>query len=140
MVRRWLIRVPFLLALAFIVGVWIASYFGAITAVDSRFGNLWQVTIVQGLDDFDKIPLSMKPGMEFRFLRHDTAKDRFVDDTTFGFDFGENPVIPGMWRIVFPMWLPAIVLSLLNWFVWRKTRGRSVGGAFVVEVAGGLKA
>ena len=43
---------------------------------------------------------------------------------------------PDLWLIIFPLWLPALLLVVLNGLVWRWTRRRRVGAVgFPVEPA-----
>ncbi len=134
MVRRWLIRLPFLLALAFVVGVWIVSYFLGIFVRMNLAGHSWDVTAVQGLGGLEiGSPYSIVPTV-LHFGQFAHAKDLNLEPTTFGFRCR-----PRMWNIgwpqyVFPLWLPTLLLAGLNWFVWRKTREKGTARGFPVEV------
>ncbi len=139
MLRRWLIRVPFLLALACVLSVWVVSYFGALAAYTDSHGDRKYISAVQGLWDMGEVGSpGYAPGSHFQFYGGWNSKDWNLPPTTLGFYYGRPlPVYRGF-EIVFPLWLPALVLAGLNWFVWRKTRGKGVGGvgrAFPVEAA-----
>ena len=56
--------------------------------------------------------------------------------TTLGFYGGAVPRLPDSLLIVFPLWLPTLLLLALNWLVWRMTRRRGEGRGFPVEPAG----
>jgi hypothetical protein len=135
MVRRWLIRLPFLLALALVVGVWITSHIGLLYT-DKRFaGRLWTIFVIQGLATFDVEAPYTHPDepFSFDFSRKYTAKDVIPMPTTLGFYAGRWRGEPDTLLLIFPLWLPSVMLSGLNWFVWRKTRAKYNGRGFPVE-------
>lgn len=129
MLRRWLIRLPFLWTLAFLVALWITSYFWGV-AVECRAGG---IGVVQGLGIIGKYPepIGSVTEWEFFFQPHATAQDCFVDSTVFGFHYGTTKYLD--LQIVFPLWLPTLFLAALTWFVWRKTRPKAIGKPFPIE-------
>jgi len=137
MLRRWLIRVPCLLALAFVVGVWVASYFGALVVASYPGGRICWAGFAQGLVQIDEQWNRPAPTdfVRFNFYHHQTAEDLYFDPTTLGFYLGQESGMTDTFALGFPLWLPALLLAGLNWFVWRKTRAKRVGGAFPVEVS-----
>jgi hypothetical protein len=51
-----------------------------------------------------------------------------------GFYAGRCEPYPDSVDVLFPLWLPTLLLSSLNWFVWRKTRPKIMAErAFPVE-------
>ncbi|HVT81139.1 MAG TPA: hypothetical protein VHM90_10825 [Phycisphaerae bacterium] len=134
MVRRWIIRVPFLLALACVLSVWAVSYFGALAVFKESPGDRRYIGAVQGLCDIGEIHPALEPlAPQSLFYPGSNAKAWGIPPTTLGFFWGDP--FPYYFEIVFPLWLPAVVLAGLNWFVWRKTRAKGVGRAFPVEAA-----
>jgi len=132
MLRRWLIRSLFLLALAFVVGAWVTSYFGGIVAITSFGGRFWAVGAVQGLGiTAEGSSSSVVSGFHFG-----GTADGLVP-TILGFGWGEESdpfsTDPPYLESVFPLWLLTVVLAGLNWFVWRKTRAKYNGRGFPVE-------
>ncbi len=130
MFRRWLIRMPLLVALAFVVSVWVGSYFGGIGLQKCVARREWDVGAVQGLaymsevsGDFPNQPLRM------------TAPNHLSGPKTLGFSHSSWQRFPDILAIVFPLWFPTIILSVLCLFVWRKTRAKYNGRGFPVEPA-----
>jgi hypothetical protein len=76
MIRRWLIRVPCLLALALVVGVWITSYFGVISVLIHSGNRTLGVNVVQGLGALGAMldDPSGDPLFNFYYFRGITAK------------------------------------------------------------------
>ena len=145
MIRRWLIRVPFLLALAFVVGVWVASYFWGIFVHTHLIDRLCQMGGVHGTGEIighmggvhgigeiivDRWPVGpysiISPGL--------TPKEQNLH-LTFGFYIGVVPCALHRFAIVFPLWLPTGLLAGLNGFVWKKTRHTGPVRGFPVEPA-----
>jgi len=133
MIRRWIIRALFLLTLAFVVAAWVTSYFGGIVAITSFGGRFWAVGAVQGLGfTAEGSSSSVVSGFHFG----GGTADELVP-TILGFGWGEESdpfsTDPPYLERVFPLWLLTAVLTLLSWFVWRKTRARYNGRGFPVE-------
>ena len=135
MLRRWIIRSLVLLPLACAVGVWIASYFGLFVMNMNLKPYEHALGAVQGLGTYGYVPLARPPSsmFYFNFYRHLTARDGYLDSTTLGFRWGTVPRIHDSLQIIFPLWLPTLLLAALNGFVWHKTRKRTTRGAFPVE-------
>ncbi len=141
MLRRWLIRTPFLMALASVLTIWIASYFGGLTVWKWYPGVFLNVDFVQGSCDVgeDRDAIYYAWGPEFHFHPRVTTANQMWPRTTLGFFWG-NPS-PHAWprtdefHFIFPLWLPTLLLAALTWFIWRKTRPKSIGHAFPVEDA-----
>ena len=91
MIKRWLIRLPFLLALALVVGVWVTSYFGGIGVGGWRRGRNWDIVVVQGNGMLKEDPVYSYPRgpMDFIFARNAKAKSWGVEPMTFGFRIGQ---------------------------------------------------
>ena len=141
MLRRWVIRVPILLGLGCVLSVWVASYLGAVE-MSWQSENFWDIGGVQGLCVVSKsqviFPGTSPPHIDF--AERVTVEGRFgahgPPRMTFGLYCGKGPGLADSYLVIFPLWLPAIVLAGLNWFVWRKTRDKGVGRAFPVEGTG----
>jgi hypothetical protein len=135
MLRRWIIRLPFLLALVFVVGVWPASYFGLFCVVMRTPYHDREIGALQGLAELSKHS-DHRGGFsrpQFVFFPSRTAKEEGLEPTIFGFRCGEDATDPGSLLIAVPFWLPTLVLLLLNWLVWRTTRANpGPGRAFPV--------
>jgi hypothetical protein len=129
MVLRWLIRGVCLALLAGVVGVWAGSYAGWLHIHKFTAGRDWGVGAVQGLGFMirsDYVGLPTEP-LEFIFERRWTAKSILLPPRSLGFYGGRWPREPDSWLIIFPLWLPALLLVVLNGLVWRWTRRRKVG-------------
>jgi hypothetical protein len=135
MIRRWLIRLPFLLALALVVGAWIRSYFGELDVYQMTKGFYWDVGAVRG-QGFLGVDLSspypVKP-LTFSFSSGETREDFLNAPTTWGFYGGPVPLWRDAYVIIFPLWLPTLLLAVGNGFVWRKTKKRNTGQGFPIE-------
>ena len=59
------------------------------------------------------------------------AESRGLPPRTLGFFGGRVPGDPDSWLIIFPLWLPTLLLVALNGWVWRWTRRRKVGAGAV---------
>jgi hypothetical protein len=137
MIRRWFIRLPCLVALTLVVGVWITSYFGGIVVSRKLPDSYCGIVAGQGLVTFGKEPHAHS-GFEppnFRFDPHEFVRFGAFGSPTLGFRYTGMPNIPDSLVIVFPLWLPTVVLAMLCWYVWRKTRGKYNGRGFPVEAA-----
>jgi hypothetical protein len=129
MVMRWLIRGVCLALLTGVVGVWAGSYAGAFEMDKRAAGRDWSAVTVHGLgcmvrSERDVSAYPTRP-LQFEFRRGWTAED-------FGLPPGficmpTLPWRPDSWQIIFPLWLPALLLVVLNGLVWRWTRRRKVG-------------
>ena len=138
MVMRWLIRGVCLVLLAGVVGVGVGSYVGWVQMDKCSAGRIWVVGAVQGLGFMDQSGDLGYPTMslEFGFLRGPTAKLTGLPPRTLGFYGDRWPWDRDGCTITFPLWLPAVMLVVLNGFVWRWTRRRAVGAVgFPVEPA-----
>ena len=131
MKKRWLIRSLFLLPLLCVVAVWVGSCFGRIDvemAVGSRGLGL---SSVQGLLSVQELPFRISRS-HLDFKRGANA-DLWWRDHPTGLHIGRIFDIPGSLVLIFPLWLPTLLLLGLLWFVWRKTRTKVAGRAFPVE-------
>jgi hypothetical protein len=136
MVRRWIIRVPFLLALAAVVGVWVGSYFGGLSIRVDYLGRMWVADAVQGQACFLSVPYEgLKPNVYLRFQRPKTASDWNIAVSFPGFRYSDYLGITRSHDLVFPVWFPTLLLAALGGFVWRKTRYKGPGRGFPVEPA-----
>jgi hypothetical protein len=134
MVLRWLIRGVCVLVLAGVLGVGVGSYVGSLLMGEFSAGRYWGVGAVQGLGFMDRtgdMGFPTRP-LRFYFERGETAAD--LPPRTLGF-YGGRWRAPHEWLIIFPLWLPALLLGVLNVFVWRWTRRRTLGTGFPVEPA-----
>jgi len=132
MLRRWLIRVPCLLALAFVVGVWVTSYFAEIAVNKEATGRAWVVLAAQGLGSMGEDGGIRYPDSALRFSWFG-GPDPGMPPTTLGFYVGPWPRSPKSLMIILPLWLPTLLLAALCWFVWRKMRAKYNGRGFPVE-------
>jgi hypothetical protein len=133
---RWLVRLPCLLALALVIAVWVASHVVAFYVTKQFPDRFCWGSVVQGLVDIvvdRKEPRPDHP-FGFGFSKEYTTKDLIPVRTTLGIYGGRRPGMSDSLLIVFPLWLPTLVLLGLNWFVWRKTRPTYNGKGFPVEV------
>jgi hypothetical protein len=131
MVMRWLIRGVCVVLLAGVVGLWAGSYAGWLAMNKRLAGRYWEIGAVQGLGsmfrgDFFGIP---REPLEWRFARGWTTETLHLPPRTLGFYGGRYPGFPDSWQIIFPLWLPALLLVVLNGLVWCRTRRRKVGAA-----------
>jgi hypothetical protein len=133
--RRWLIRLPFLLALAFFAAVWVISHFGRFSLYKYSGGHIWELGAVEGLvfsGESGLYPLLDSPP-RIQFVRGWKARQLFPDPPTLGFYCGRWPRFSDSFGIAFPLWLPTLLSALLLWLVWRKTRPKLAGNAFPIE-------
>ena len=139
MVMRWLMRGVCLLLLAGVVGVGVGSYAGLLVTVKHAAGRYWGVGAVQGLGYMilaGERGVHLTTPLKFSFVRGDTAERIGLPPRTLGFFGGRYLAFPDARLIIFPLWLPAVLLVVLNGFVWRWTRRRAVGAVgFPVEPA-----
>ena len=136
MVMRWLMRGVCMALLAGVVGVWVGSYAGGLEMYKFSAGRYWRVGTVQGLGYMagcDVLGLPTAP-LRFDFMRGETAADDALPPTTLGF-YGKGWPWVSVSYIIFPLWLPALLLVVLNGFVWRWTRRRKLGRGFPIEPA-----
>ena len=133
MVRRWLIRLPFLLALALVVGVWIASHREGIQLSLNVHGHSVHAKAVEGLGMMIEIAVpTIAPIITFE--RPARARDWGMSYANLGFTCLSGWPSRDVQMIGFPLWFPTLLLLALNWFVWRKTRLKPVSQAFPVEM------
>ena len=121
---------PFLLALALVVGVWVASYFGVLALLIFPEHHCFFISAIQGDADLGVAEDWFHHEVEIHFHRGWRPVDWGVPPTTLGFYFARNMEY---FQLIFPLWLPTLVLTGLCWFAWRKTRPMPVGRAFPVE-------
>lgn len=135
MLRRWIIRSLFLVPLVCVVAVWVTSYFGTISVHRTIGVRAWTLGSVSGMVVFLEFQIAPSEAVLWipGFVPHMTAKDWGIPQPMFEFYFGSWPGISDSFGIVFPLWLPTLLLLGLNWLVWRKTRQRAGRGAFPVE-------
>jgi hypothetical protein len=129
MVLRWLIRGVCLALLMGVVGVWAGSYAGWLMMVKDSAGHRLEVGAVRGLgvlslSGYLGVPTAP---LKLQIQRGWTAKDIRLWPGTLGFYFGCWPGDSDGYLIIFPLWLPALLLVVLNGLVWRWTRRRKVG-------------
>ena len=140
MVMRWLMRGVCLVLLAGVVGVWVRSYAGWLDLHKVTAGRDWEVGAFQGLGYLvrsDDVGFPTTP-LKFDFERGRTAKFMDLPPRTLGFYGVRWPGVPDTWLIIFPLWLPTLLLVALNGLVWRWARRRKVGvgaAGFPVEPA-----
>jgi len=136
MVRRWIIRVPLLLALGCVLTVWITSYFAQLQLEKWTGGRFHAVGADWGVIGFGEVGPPGLSDTKLRFaVRLDDRPRGALAHRLVYFRAGPwGPLTDSYW-IAFPLWLPALVLAGLNWLVWRKTRVKGVGRAFPVEAA-----
>jgi hypothetical protein len=129
MVMRWLIRGVCLVLLAGVVGVWVGSNAGCLHAYKFAAGRTWEVGAVQEFGFMFRSQNSGFPTTPLKcvFERGWTAEYAGLPPRTLGFYHHGWPWDRGGWLIIFPLWLPALLLVVLNGLVWRWTRRWKVG-------------
>ncbi len=133
MLRRRSIRLPFLLALVCIVGVWVASYFGMISISANLRERSGTAFAIEGLGGISKWPFPTQ-SPRFFFQRRATVSDLYLPHApTLGFYYDTMSPMRGFFEVVFPLWLPTPLWAGLCWWVGRMTRVREIGRAFPVE-------
>ena len=135
MVRRWLIRSLFLLPLVCVVALWVTSYFGGL-ALNKHFGEGYRETgAVQGLGFLDYVHnVSFKDTLiRATFARGRTTKEWIRVPMIHSFYYGRLPPWADSYEIIFPLWLPTLLLLVFNLLVWRKTRPKPQGRVFPIE-------
>jgi hypothetical protein len=134
MLRRWLIRVSCLLALAFVVGMWLTSHIGAFDLAKSFGGRVWEIGAARGLTfiyEDAAWPYPDEP-LNAIFVRGESIEFYHPIKTTLGFYAGPA-IVSNSFMVVFPLWLPTLFLTAVTWFVWRKTRHQRSFHGFPVE-------
>ena len=135
MKKRWLIRSLFLLPLVCVVAAWVGSYF-ATFSFDKWFeGRERHMGAVQGLIHLEEGSNDGLPDTPLQIHVYSGKKitDSVAIGAKFGFYAGKFPFTRDSFMIVFPLWLPTLLLAAVNWIVWRKTRAKPIGKAFPVE-------
>jgi hypothetical protein len=137
MIRPWLIRLPFLLALTAVVAVWVTSYFSGILMTTFLRSRPIDIVLCGGLGQYRADPnYRYPPGyVHVDLYSRISENDWLFAPTTLGFRIGRLPGSPKSLQIILPLWLPTLLLVALNWFLWHKTRPQPPGGAFPVEPA-----
>ena len=140
MVMRWLMRGMCLVLLAGVVGVWVGSYAGRFVMDKNAAGCDWGVAAVQGLGYMFRSGDRGFPPTPLHYFFAPGRKTESIDlpPRTLGFYGGRWPRVPGYGLIIFPLWLPTLLLVALNGLVWRWTRRRKLGAravGFPVEPA-----
>jgi len=139
MLRRWLIQIPFFLPLTIVVAVWIVSAFGEFVWGKMASGREWYTGAIRGLYYLGENYYPHDRDRPLEFVCHWGIKqeDTGLPRTTLGFGYhcGIDFLHRDSLVIVFPLWLPTLLLTGLNWLVWRKTRPGKPGGAFPVEMS-----
>jgi hypothetical protein len=136
MVRRWVIRVLTILLLALCLGAGVASYWRFITIAYasesiSTLGVGWgRLSFIHAASR----PAKMGPGWSLdhasvysgSWARWDERADgKFVGFSYHRFSDGFDGTVP--------LWFPTLVLALLTWFIWRKTRAKVSGNPVPVK-------
>ena len=143
MIRRWLIRAPFVAFAMICVGLWAASYWRAgllycmweDNAVTAACGSGRAVVHAEGYG-YDLHP-PVRWYMRIRETKY-IVWQRFDDAAKyaiFGFSFarGGQEFHVHNWFITIPLWFPTFLTGLVLWLIWRKTRRKYNGKAFPVE-------
>lgn len=137
MLRRWLVRFSFILALLLLCSGWIVSYFGCWSGSLYFAEREWGFGTATGLAAWCEHPNGyatihgscfFKPGV--------TAASWTSVDLRFGFHAGELKGFPGSFALVTPYWFLALLHSIATALVWRKTKPRDTLGGFPVERLG----
>jgi hypothetical protein len=150
MVRRWFIRGFFVgLLLSCLAAWWASGYYSATVDYfqDGRFGvgGESMAGIVRfgggiGVEYYcpsgfsGHVARSSPPG--FMALRWDEPKDYYFGFSVFS---GHSTTTGTVFGISVPYWFISLVLAVLLWLVWRKTRPKPKGGAFPVEIRQGVR-
>jgi hypothetical protein len=132
MLRRWIIRTPFLLALTCIVAMWTMSDFEVFILHSVYGGRHIYFGGINGLLNIGEIGSTGFPNLTMGAY---TNPDWPIPHTIGGFYGGSVSGMPDSLELVIPFWLPTIVLAMVCWFVWSKTRPKKMGRAFPVQLA-----
>ena len=143
MLRRWVIRVFFMvpIVLCAVGWVWGAMLSGAVCYAHSE-----RFVYVAPTEGRILVALGVDP------IEHDGWRSSFeylsrayfwppIDNDYYhyhlGFTFGPREKVSGNWRaFAVPYWFLILLSSGVFWWVWRKTRAVTARGAFPVEVRG----
>jgi hypothetical protein len=137
MSRRWLIRIPCLLPLVLIVGLWVTSHFGGIQICGGFWSRQFLFMSAEGLGclDVERQGTSTSNSIDFIFIPQLTALNWYWKGTTPHFWGGRFWTYSDGFgsAFLFRFWLPTLPMVALNWFVWRKTRPKYNGKGFPIE-------
>jgi len=137
MIRRWFIRSLALMLLTLCVVAWVGSYWREMGVLYKSPGNTCGVGVQGGrlcvlhyggsatVHGPGWHLLVQAPSGDWSLWDSVTAKTSFL-----GIRYLH---IPSAFACVLPLWLPAVLLVVLNGIVWRKTRAKPAGRAFPVE-------
>ena len=134
MIKRWLICLVSFLPLICVVGAWVASCFG-MPFLDKQSGGVFRgVFVADGqVGAIQEFNTAAAGPFEFTFER--TRIPSILLKSRMGFYISPLKYSPGYVVVIFPLWLPTLLLVALNWFVWRRARQKPAGRAFPLEPA-----
>jgi hypothetical protein len=134
MIRRWILRGLAVALLAVCVAAWVGSYW-RIIGVGWYFGRDYYLT---GME-WGRIAFRYEPSPEFvapggmLFQRAEDIWQRWDlrrPHHWLGFSYG---TCSGL-EVSIPFWFCSLLLGALLWLLWRRTRPKSIGRGFPVEV------
>jgi len=142
MIRRWIIRSFFIGLLLLCVGGWLSSYYCPIEGVYHKTctlacwtsnGYLWVGYSNPGNDygTFVRVyrPVKLPGGKDLDAIMY------YRIHHSLGFAYGEQPSPYHSQIFCIPFWFPTVMFAGFICLVWRKTRPKSGGRAFPVELA-----
>ena len=124
-----------LVLLAGVVGVWAGSYAGWLVMDKWSAGRDWGSRPSTGLVSFiEAATWAFRRG---RFQFFSTGGDGWTMPATAdaGLLWRANTEVSRSWEIIFPLWLPALLLVVLNGFVWRMDAAAEGGPRIPVRPA-----
>lgn len=152
MIRRWLIRSPFIALAVICVVVWVTSYWRAGDV--GRYGlSAYRAGYNHGRVFLDRLSLHNdgKFFMDYGYYSPPSSSrvhltvldsegdwqgvDRRARYAAFGFSVVHDAVkdVYDFWIVTIPLWFLSLLATLLLMLVWRKTRPKYTGTGFPVE-------
>jgi hypothetical protein len=123
-IRRWVFRVVPLLAMLLLLAAWVTSYFAGIAVTWENGRIRLSAAGVGGLVCTAYTPLGprLPDYLKFYYNPGVSIRDWNLHPAFLGFDIGAISNNADQKGVVYPFWVPLLLLAALTWFAWRKTR------------------